>query len=84
MSDAARAVGMSERTLQRHVRQVLGRSPIAYVQDLRISRAIHRLQTSDASVDEIANEVGYSDGATLRNLLRKKTGRRMAELRGGR
>jgi transcriptional regulator GlxA family with amidase domain len=82
MSAAARAVGMSERTLQRHVRRVLGRSPIAYVQDLRISRAIHRLQTSDATVDEIATEVGYSDGATLRTLLRRKTGRGMQELRG--
>ena len=82
MTAAARAAGMSERSLQRHVRRVLGRSPIAYVQDLRISRAIHRLQTSDATLDEIADEVGYSDGATLRNLLRKKTGRRLHELRG--
>ena len=82
VSKAARAVGMSERTLQRHVRRVLGRSPIAYVQDLRISRAIHRLQTSDATLDEIAGEVGYSDGATLRHLLRRKTGRGLQELRG--
>jgi len=82
MAEAARHVGASERTLQRHVRRVLGRSPIAYVQDLRVSRAIHLLQTSDASLDAIADEVGYSDGATLRSLLRRKTGRGLRALRG--
>ena len=81
--DAASALGMSERTLQRHVRRVLGRSPITYVQDLRVSRAIHRLQTSDATIDEIAEEVGYRDGGTLANLLRKKTGVGLKSLRGG-
>jgi len=82
VSAAASAVGMSQRSLQRHVQRVLGRSPIAYVQDLRIARAIHRLQTSEATLDEIAGEVGYSDGATLGNLLRKKTGRGLQALRG--
>ena len=82
MADAASAVGMSERTLQRHVKRVLGRTPIAYVQDLRISKAIHLLQTSDASVDTIAERVGYQDAVTLRNLLRRKTGRGVRALRG--
>ncbi len=82
ITDAAKAVGMSERTLQRHVQHVLGRSPLAYIQDLRISHAIHRLQTSDATIDRIAEEVGYKDAATLRSLLRRKTGRGMRELRG--
>ncbi len=83
MSDAARAVGMSQRTLQRRVQRVLGRSPIAYVQDLRISKAIHMLQTSDATIDQIADEVGYRDGGTLGNLLRRKTGLGLKALRQG-
>jgi len=83
MPDAARAAGMSTRTLQRHVQRVLGRSPIAYVQDLRISRAIHMLQTTDASIDEIAEEVGYRDGGTLGTLLRRKTGLGLKALRRG-
>jgi transcriptional regulator GlxA family with amidase domain len=83
MPDAARALGMSERTLLRHVRRVLGRTPIAYVQDLRVSRAIHRLQNSDATIDTIAEEVGYRDGGTLANLLRRKTGLGLKSLRGG-
>jgi transcriptional regulator GlxA family with amidase domain len=78
---AARAVGASERTLARRLRHVLGKTPLEYVQDLRVERAVHLLQTSDGSADEIAAAVGYADGVTLRTLLRRKTGRGVRELR---
>jgi len=81
LADAARAIGTSERTLERRIRAVLGRSPLAYVQDLRVEQAVHRLRTSKDSIDEIAAQVGYSDGATLRALFRKKTGKGLRELR---
>ncbi|MEM9092469.1 MAG: helix-turn-helix domain-containing protein [Cyanobacteria bacterium P01_F01_bin.53] len=81
MTEAANAMGVSERTLQRRCREVLGRTPIAFVQDLRIERAIYSLQTTDTSVEEIAETVGYLDGVTLRTLLRKKTGCSVRELR---
>ena len=84
LTDAAKAVGMSERTLQRHVQRVLGRSPIAYVQDLRVSKAIHMLQTTDETIDEIARVVGYKEGGTLASLLRRKTGMGLKALRQGR
>jgi transcriptional regulator GlxA family with amidase domain len=35
----------------------------------------------DSSVDRIAAEIGYSDGVTLRSLLRRKLGRGVRELR---
>lgn len=81
MSEAARAVGASERTLQRRVGKVLGRTPIAYVRDLRVEQAIVRLETTDESVETIAQAVGYQDGVTLRTLLRDRTGRGIRELR---
>jgi transcriptional regulator GlxA family with amidase domain len=59
----------------------VGRSPLSFVQDLRVEQALHRLHTSKDSIDEIAAAVGYRDGATLRMLLRKKTGRGLRELR---
>jgi AraC-like DNA-binding protein len=61
LSDAARSVGTSERTLARRLRTVLGKSPLSYFQDLRVERAVHLLQTSNASVERIASEIGYSD-----------------------
>jgi len=72
LDDAARAVGSSKRTLARHMHAVLGRSPLSYFQSLRVERAVHLLKTGDASVDEVAALVGYADGTTLRNLLRRQ------------
>jgi transcriptional regulator GlxA family with amidase domain len=81
LEGAAHAVGASERNLERRVRRVLGRSPLAFVQDLRVAEALHQLETSDRSVDEIATLVGYESGVTLRTLLRKRTGLGVRALR---
>jgi transcriptional regulator GlxA family with amidase domain len=51
---------------------VMGKSPLAYFQSLRVERAVHLLKTGDASVEEVAARVGYADGTTLRNLLRRR------------
>ena len=81
LTEAARSVGASERTLARRLQRVLGKTPLSYFQDLRIEHALHRLRTGKASVDAIASEVGYADGVTLRTLLRRKLGRGVRELR---
>jgi transcriptional regulator GlxA family with amidase domain len=81
LAAAAHGAGTSERTLSRRVRAVLGKSPLSYFQDLRVERAIHLLRTTPASVDEIAGQVGYADGVTLRSLLRQRTGRGVREIR---
>jgi transcriptional regulator GlxA family with amidase domain len=81
LTEAARNVGTSERTLERRIRAVLGKTPLSYVQDLRVELAVFRLRTTKESVDQIATAVGYGDGVTLRTLLRKKTGRGLRELR---
>lgn len=82
LANAARAVATSERTLERRVHHVLGKSPLAYVQDLRVADARHQLETTERGLDEIATSVGYADAVTLRTLLRKKTGLGVRELRG--
>jgi transcriptional regulator GlxA family with amidase domain len=81
LDEAARAVGASKRTLTRRVSDVLGRSPLSYLQDLRVERAVHLLRTSSDDVEKIAAAVGYADGVTLRNLLRRKLGRGVREIR---
>jgi len=78
---AAEAIGASKRTLARHTGQALGKSPLSYFQDLRVERAVHLLRTSGKGLDEIAAEVGYADGVTLRALLRRRLGRGVRELR---
>lgn len=81
LDDAARAVATSPRTLTRRLQSVMGKSPLAYFQDLRVERAIHLLQTSNKSIDQIAPQVGYANGVTLRTLIRRKIGRGVRELR---
>ena len=81
LDDAARAVGSSKRTLARRMQSVLGKSPLAYFQGLRVERAVHLLKTTDASVDDIAGRVGYADGVTLRTLLRRRLNQGIKEIR---
>lgn len=78
---AARSVATSKRTLARRIQQVLGKSPLSYFQDLRVERAVHLLKTTNQTVEEIASRVGYSDGVTLRTLLRRRLGQGVKEIR---
>ncbi|HTJ98968.1 MAG TPA: helix-turn-helix domain-containing protein [Bordetella sp.] len=79
---AADALATSPRTLQRRCQAVLGKSPLAYFQDLRVERAKSLVHGSSLDLDAIAAEVGYADGATLGTLLRERLGRGVRDLRG--
>jgi len=81
VSDAAKAIGTSERTLQRAVQRTMGTSPIRFVQDLRIERASHLLRTTDMSLETISRKVGYEQPNTLRVLIRERTGKTTSALR---
>jgi transcriptional regulator GlxA family with amidase domain len=81
LDEAARATGASKRTLARRINEVLGKSPLSYFQDLRVERAEHLLRTSRDDVEKIAAAVGYANGVTLRNLLRRRLGRGVREIR---
>src|SRR5262249_57117586 len=81
LQDAADALATSARSLQRRCQAVLGKSPLAYFQDLRVERAQSLLHGSGLGLDAIAAEVGYADGATLRTLLRERLGRGVRGLR---
>jgi transcriptional regulator GlxA family with amidase domain len=81
LDDAAKAVGASKRTLARRMQSVLGKSPLSYFQSLRIERAVHLLKTENTSVDEVAAQVGYADGGTLRALLRRRLDAGVREIR---
>ncbi|WP_433730240.1 GlxA family transcriptional regulator [Nocardia sp. CA-129566] len=80
--DAAKAIGVSNRTLQRCIRRTMGTSPIRFVQDLRIQQASHLLRTTELPLEAIARRVGYEHPNTLRVLLRERTGKTTLALRG--
>lgn len=83
LQDASKALSTSARTLQRRCDAVLGKSPLAYFQDLRVEHAQSLLHRDSQDIEAIAAEVGYADGATLRTLLRNRLGRGVREIRAG-
>ncbi|WP_035795361.1 GlxA family transcriptional regulator [Kitasatospora mediocidica] len=80
---AARAIGVSERTLQRATAGALGVTPVRFVQDLRVEQASHLLRTTELGVEVIARRVGYLNANTLRVLLRERSGLTAGQLRRG-
>ncbi|MGV9925766.1 GlxA family transcriptional regulator [Nocardia rhamnosiphila] len=81
ISRAAAELGVTERSLQRATQAELGRSPRDFVDDIRLERAAHLLRTTALTVDTVAAKVGYLNGGTLRNLVRRRRGMSMAEFR---
>jgi AraC-like DNA-binding protein len=61
LSDLVRAAGISQRTLQKQFRQVLGISPVGYLRRLRLIAARQEILHADcASITDIATRFGYS------------------------
>ena len=81
LNKAATSAGTSERTLARRLQAVLGKTPLSYFQEIRIEYATYLLRTSKKSVDQIASEVGYTNGKTLRRLISKKLDCTVSEIR---
>ena len=73
IDEMARATATSPRTLARRVAQALGTTPQRFAQRLRIAQAVHLLETTPHSVDDVAARVGYADPAAFRRVFRRET-----------
>jgi transcriptional regulator GlxA family with amidase domain len=63
---------MSVRTLNRRFKNALGQTPLDYLQEIRINTAKDLLKTSNLSISEIADKVGYQDTGYFTTLFKKK------------
>lgn len=66
--------GLTERSLLRRFRKATGQTPVDYIQTLRIEEAKQMLETTDAPIEEIAAEVGYSETSSFRNAFKRRVG----------
>jgi AraC family L-rhamnose operon transcriptional activator RhaR/AraC family L-rhamnose operon regulatory protein RhaS len=72
--DLTRIAHMSESTLTRTFRRVLGRSPIEHVIRVRVLRAADLLQRGEVRVTEAAFQCGFSDSNYFSRQFRKVMG----------
>jgi transcriptional regulator GlxA family with amidase domain len=77
----ARAVGTSARTLARRLADAVGTTPIGFVQRLRVEQAVHLLETTSLSIEEVGSRVGYADANALRRVMRRHVNASPRDLR---
>lgn len=74
LSELARHLAVSERTLNRRFKLATGVPPLQYLQSLRVDVAKRLLETRALTVDAVGARVGYTDLSTFRRLFRRETG----------
>ncbi|MBD9517459.1 GlxA family transcriptional regulator [Pseudomonas sp. PDM22] len=79
----AASVGMSERTLSRHVHKATGHSTRQLIQRVQLSRARALLESGEYSVEAVSAQVGYQDATALRRLMRRFLNATPRQLRQG-
>jgi len=65
---------MSRRSFDRHFRKTLNMSPKHWLSQQRIQRAQQLLESSQASIEEIAEKSGFNNALSLRNNFHKHLG----------
>lgn len=63
---------MSVRTLNRRFKTATDQSPLQYLQEIRINTARDLLKTSNLSINEVAEKVGYQDSGYFTTLFKKQ------------
>jgi transcriptional regulator GlxA family with amidase domain len=74
LTDLAEQSHMSLRTFARRFNDEVGMSPGRWLIQQRVGRARHLLESTDLAVDEIAGQVGFAGGTSLREHLHAAIG----------
>jgi transcriptional regulator GlxA family with amidase domain len=72
INEIAQQFSMSTRNFNRRFKDATGKTPLHYIQDARIAIASDLLQSSNLSIGDIADKVGYSDVSHFSQIFRKK------------
>lgn len=74
VADLTRIAHMSQSSLMRQFREIMGRSPIDHLIRLRVSKARHLLRHTDEPISQVALQVGFSDSNYFSRQFRQVTG----------
>lgn len=78
----SRKAGLSAFHLQRRFKAVIGETPKAYTERLRVERGAFRLLVHDSNVLDIALECGFQSHETFLRAFRRRFGRPPSDYRG--
>ncbi|MFZ6873577.1 GlxA family transcriptional regulator [Undibacterium sp. Di27W] len=73
LQDVAQAAAVSPRTINRYFNEVLGMSPLSYLQKIRIQRAKQLLEISMLDINTIVEQCGYRDNSAFCRLFKRET-----------
>ncbi|MDE9542450.1 GlxA family transcriptional regulator [Xenorhabdus bovienii] len=74
VADLANKIHLCERQMKRRFKIATGKTPIQYIQQIRLSQAKHWLEKSQKTIEEISHEVGYEDTRYFRELFKRCNG----------
>jgi AraC-like DNA-binding protein len=69
-----RDIGISRSQLYRKVMAVTGRSPVAFIRDVRLDKALFLIKENKYNLSEIALEIGYNNPSYFSKCFRDKYG----------
>lgn len=75
----ARQHGLSRRSFERRFKKATGKTPLRYLQHVRVEAAKRMLETGHVSFAEITYTLGYEDVAFFRKIFTRTTGLRPRE-----
>jgi AraC-like DNA-binding protein len=81
LDDLAHQVGLGRSSLCTGFRQIVGQTVFDYIADLRMKRALNLLSRRDASITQIAYEVGYSHPSSFSLAIQRRFGATPSEIR---
>lgn len=74
IGDLASRAGLGERQFLRRFKSATGKTPVQYLQTLRLEEARRLLESGNAPVSEVTAAVGYEDVTTFRRLFTRHLG----------
>jgi len=81
ISDIARTLSVSTRTLQQRFAAVKGHGPKEELQNIRLETAKHLLLNSAIPIEEISERCGFNDPSALKKCFKSRTGQSMRDYR---
>jgi len=83
VADLASKVGVSRAALAQRFGKLIGEPPMAYLTGIRLAQAADLLRESDATLEAVARQVGYSNAFALSTAFKRERGVRPQEYRTG-